>query len=95
MKLLFQLFFAFFKIGALTFGGGYAMLPMFKKELVITEAPPKKEEFSGIKTRVERGKVRECLVKETHLGSTLLVLLGCLVFRKAFSPTTHYHYNIG
>ena len=34
MKLLFQLFFAFFKIGALTFGGGYAMLPMFKKELV-------------------------------------------------------------
>ena len=34
MKLLFQLFFAFFRIGALTFGGGYAMLPMFKKELV-------------------------------------------------------------
>ena len=34
MKLLFQLFFAFFRIGALTFGGGYAMLPMIKKELV-------------------------------------------------------------
>ena len=34
MKLLFKLFFAFFRIGALTFGGGYAMLPMFKKELV-------------------------------------------------------------
>ena len=34
MKTYFDLFFAFFKIGALTFGGGYAMLPMFKKELV-------------------------------------------------------------
>lgn len=34
MKLLLQLFMAFFKIGGLTFGGGYAMLPMFKKELV-------------------------------------------------------------
>ncbi len=34
MKILLQLFMAFFKIGGLTFGGGYAMLPMFKKELV-------------------------------------------------------------
>lgn len=30
----FQLFWAFFKIGLFTFGGGYAMLPMLQKELV-------------------------------------------------------------
>lgn len=33
MKIYLDLFLAFFRIGALTFGGGYAMLPMFKKEL--------------------------------------------------------------
>lgn len=34
MKIYLDLFLSFFRIGALTFGGGYAMLPMFKKELV-------------------------------------------------------------
>ena len=34
MKELFQLFISFAKIGALTFGGGYAMLPMLQKEVV-------------------------------------------------------------
>lgn len=34
MKDLFKLFFAFFRIGAFTFGGGYAMLPMLEKEVV-------------------------------------------------------------
>lgn len=34
MKIYIDLFLAFFRIGALTFGGGYAMLPMFKKEIV-------------------------------------------------------------
>ncbi len=34
MKLLWTLFFTFAKIGAFTFGGGYAMLPMLQKELV-------------------------------------------------------------
>ena len=31
---LWQLFAAFFRIGILTFGGGYAMLPMFRRECV-------------------------------------------------------------
>jgi len=31
---LYELFFSFAKIGAMTFGGGYAMLPMFERELV-------------------------------------------------------------
>ena len=34
MKQLFDLFFSFAKIGALTFGGGYAMLPMLQREVV-------------------------------------------------------------
>ncbi len=34
MKILWDLFRAFFTIGALTFGGGYAMLPMLEREIV-------------------------------------------------------------
>ncbi len=34
LKELFNLFIAFFRIGAFTFGGGYAMLPMLEKEVV-------------------------------------------------------------
>lgn len=43
MKKIFKIFLVFFKIGSFTFGGGYAMLPIIKRELVdnlnwITEA---------------------------------------------------------
>ena len=34
MKTLIDLFFTFCRIGGLTFGGGYAMLPMIQKEIV-------------------------------------------------------------
>ena len=34
MKKYLQLFFTFSKIGVMTFGGGYAMLPMLQRELV-------------------------------------------------------------
>lgn len=34
MKKLLKIFLIFFKIGSFTFGGGYAMLPIIKKELV-------------------------------------------------------------
>ncbi|MBP3626783.1 MAG: chromate transporter [Clostridia bacterium] len=36
MKLLLKLFLTFFKIGAFTFGGGYAMIPLIQKETVET-----------------------------------------------------------
>ena len=35
-KLLWQIFATFFKIGAFTFGGGYAMIPLIQKETVET-----------------------------------------------------------
>lgn len=33
-KILLQLFITFFKIGAFTFGGGYAMIPLIQREIV-------------------------------------------------------------
>ena len=34
MKLLFDMFITFAKIGVMTFGGGYAMLPILQREVV-------------------------------------------------------------
>ena len=34
MKILFELFITFMKIGGFTFGGGYAMLPIIQREIV-------------------------------------------------------------
>lgn len=34
MNLLIKLFISFFKIGAFSFGGGYAMLPLIKEEVI-------------------------------------------------------------
>ena len=34
IKRLFQVFFTFFRIGAFTFGGGYAMIPLIQNEAV-------------------------------------------------------------
>lgn len=34
MKLLLEIYCSFFKVGATTFGGGYAMLPILQKEVV-------------------------------------------------------------
>ncbi len=43
--MLFDLFFTFFKIGAFTFGGGYAMLPIIQKEIVESKGLISEEEF--------------------------------------------------
>ena len=45
MKTLLQLFWAFFKIGAFTFGSGYAMIPMIEKEVVDRRKWFDKEDF--------------------------------------------------
>ncbi|HBG39452.1 MAG TPA: chromate transporter, partial [Clostridiaceae bacterium] len=34
MRILFEMFASFFKIGAFTIGGGYAMVPLIEKEVV-------------------------------------------------------------
>lgn len=34
MKIMFELFWAFAKIGSMTFGGGYAMMPIIQREIV-------------------------------------------------------------
>jgi chromate transporter len=45
MKLLFEMFISFFKIGAFTIGGGYAMLPLIQREVVKKKKWIKEEDF--------------------------------------------------
>ncbi|MBW8381523.1 MAG: chromate transporter [Youngiibacter sp.] len=45
MKLLLEMFISFFKIGAFTIGGGYAMLPLIQKEVVENKKWIGEEEF--------------------------------------------------
>ncbi len=46
--ILWDLFLTFFKIGAFTFGGGYAMLPLIQKEVVEVKKWLSDEEFGDV-----------------------------------------------
>lgn len=48
MKKLMELFWAFFQIGSFTFGGGMAMLPMLKREVVVKYGWSTEEELLDI-----------------------------------------------
>lgn len=48
MKKLLEMFLSFFKIGAVTFGGGYAMIPLIEEEVVKNKKWITKEEFLDI-----------------------------------------------
>ena len=56
MKELVNLFFAFARIGAFTFGGGYAMLPMLQKEIVEKKKPKKKTRNTPFKKPFSKSK---------------------------------------
>ncbi len=45
MKIYWDIFFAFFKIGAFTLGGGYAMIPLVEKEVVERKGWMQRQEF--------------------------------------------------
>lgn len=45
LKLIIEIFISFLKIGAFTFGGGYAMVPFFQNEIVVTKGWMVPQEF--------------------------------------------------
>lgn len=45
MKILYKMFISFFKIGSVTFGGGYAMIPFIEEEVVNKNKWVSKDEF--------------------------------------------------
>ncbi|WP_026673797.1 chromate transporter [Alkalihalobacterium bogoriense] len=47
-RILWQLFWSFFKIGPITFGGGYAVIPVIERELVDKQKWVKKSEMDDV-----------------------------------------------
>ena len=78
MKLL-KLFISFLKIGAFSFGGGYAMLPLIKKEIIEVHGWLTVTEFIDILAVVEMTPGPIAINSATFLGYKVGGVLGSIV----------------
>lgn len=104
MRFLFQMFWSFFKIGAFTFGGGYAMVPLIQKEVVASRKWVTDEEFIdmlglaqtapgpvAVNTSVFVGykKARHVGAAAAVIGATLPSFLVILAIATLFAEIRH------
>ncbi len=78
MDKYFKLFGIFFKVGAFTFGGGYAMIPIIQKEIVEKEGLIDYEEFIDIIAVCQSLPGPIAVNTTLYVGYKLLGLLGAL-----------------
>lgn len=74
-----QLFWTFFKLGAFTFGGGYAMLPLIQKEIVETRAWIDMEQFCDVLACAQSGPGAVAINTAIFTGYKLLGIPGVAV----------------
>lgn len=74
-----ELLFTFFKIGAFTFGGGYAMLPLIKKEIVEDKKWLTNEQLLDIIAIAESTPGPFAINVATFVGSKINKIRGALV----------------
>lgn len=79
MKILIKLFASFFKIGAFSFGGGYAMLPLIKEEVIGTHQWLTNAEFIDILAISEMTPGPVAINMATFLGYRVSGLAGSIV----------------
>ena len=91
MKELLNLFMAFARIGAFTFGGGYAMLPMLQKEVVEKYHWATEDEI-GYKTRGILGSIFATL---GIITPSIIIITLIAAFLKNFAdlPVVKYAFN--
>lgn len=77
--MMFKMFITFFKIGAFTFGGGYAMLPLIQKEVVEENQWLTPEEFMDILAIAEATPGPVAINTSTYVGYKLMGVMGSLV----------------
>lgn len=78
MSILLELFLAFFEIGALTFGGGYAMIPLVR-ETVLTRGWLTEEEMLNMIAVAESTPGPIAVNMATFVGSNEAGVLGSVV----------------
>lgn len=79
MKQLMELFWAFFRIGSFTFGGGMAMLPMLKREVVVKYGWSTEEELLDIYAIGQCTPGIIAVNTATYIGYQQKGLLGSIV----------------
>lgn len=77
--LLLNLFLSFFKIGAFSFGGGYAMMPLIKEEIIEKHAWLTKAEFIDILAISEMTPGSIAVNSATFLGYRVSGIVGSIV----------------
>ncbi len=73
------LFFSFLKIGAFTFGGGYAMIPIFEREFVHRYRYLSQEEFNDVLAMVQSLPGVIAINFSVFIGLRLRKMKGALV----------------
>lgn len=79
MELLFKLFWVFFKIGAFTIGGGYAMLPLIQREVVEENNWLTSDEFVDILAIAEVTPGPVAVNTSTYVGYKKAGFKGALI----------------
>lgn len=78
MKVLIQLFMTFFKIGAFSFGGGYAMLPLLEEEVIRNHGWMTSSEFIDIFAISEMTPGPIAVNAATFLGFRVSGIIGAI-----------------
>jgi chromate transporter len=79
LKLLFQLFISMLKIGAFTFGGGYAMISLIENEFVKCKGWIEGEEFMDLVTIAESTPGPIAINCATYIGYKHGRMLGAII----------------
>lgn len=88
VRLLFQLFTVFFKIGAIAFGGGYAVIPLLQRDVVLSRKWISSEEFADIMAISQTLPGAIMVNASTMLGYRLCGLPGAVIATTAsIAPT--------
>lgn len=78
MKLIFNIFLSFLKIGGFSFGGGYAMIPFIEKEIVYSHGWLKSIEFIDIIAIAEMTPGPIAINSATFVGHKIASLEGAV-----------------
>jgi chromate transporter len=78
MKLLVQIFITFFKIGPVTFGGGYAMIPLIEREVVEKRGWVKTQEITDIFAVAESVPGAIAINSATFIGYRVAGVAGAI-----------------
>lgn len=79
MKTIFSMFITFFKIGAFTFGGGYAMIPLIEREVVDKNHWIDKDEFIDIIAISQSFPGALAINSCTFIGYKISGVLGAII----------------